>query len=78
MRCLWLGLGQLGGRSSEGGRSVLKVCAVVFMLSAFGTAGRALAQENPLGNVKTNVPAPAEAPKDRASHRAQPQRQLLR
>src|SRR6201996_1113897 len=59
MRYLWLGLDQFGGRHSG-----LKACAVLFMLLLSGTAGRVWAQENPLGNVKTSVPAPAEAPKD--------------
>ena len=63
-RMRYLGLGQLGGWSGEGGRSGLKVCAVLVMLWVFGTARGVWAQENPLGSVKTPVPAPAEAPKD--------------
>ena len=62
MRCLRLGLGQLGGWSSG-----LRRCAVFPILVLLGMTGGAnsvWAQENPLGNVKTPVPAPAEAPKD--------------
>jgi Ca-activated chloride channel family protein len=62
MRYLRLGLAQHGGWGSR-----WRSCAAFLMLLVLGTAcgaGSAWAQENPLGDVKTPVPAPAEAPKD--------------
>jgi len=63
MRCL--GQGQFGGRIRNGGwRGGLRKCAVLVMLLALGTAPRAWAQENPLGDVKTPTPDAAGPPKD--------------